>query len=255
MNYAHLLKSKKAIVTGGTAGIGRAIALKFAAQGASVIIFGTHAERAQEVLKEMESVKQFQEQKFSVELTNIANKSSVDEAFSRILAEWGSIDILINNAGITKDGLLMKMSEEDWDQVIAVNLKSVYNTCHALARSMIRARIGGKIINISSIVGLTGNAGQVNYAASKAGMIGFTKALAKELAMRNICVNCIAPGFIRTPMTDSLTDAQKENVLKQIPMERFGEPEDIANAALFLACDFSNFMTGQVLVVDGGMVM
>jgi 3-oxoacyl-[acyl-carrier protein] reductase len=148
----------------------------------------------------------------------------------------------------------MKMTEEDWDRVIAVNLKSVYNTCQALVRPMLKAR-SGKIINITSVVGLNGNAGQTNYAASKAGMIGFTQSLAKEVASRGICVNCIAPGFIKTPMTDVLTDEQKEGILKQVPMNRLGSAEEIANAAVFLASDGSNYITGQVLTVDGGMVM
>jgi 3-oxoacyl-[acyl-carrier protein] reductase len=148
----------------------------------------------------------------------------------------------------------MKMSEEDWDAVLDTNLKSVYNTCQALVRPMIKAK-KGKIINITSVVGLTGNAGQVNYAASKSGIIGFTQSLAKELAARNICVNCIAPGFIKTSMTDILTDAQKEGIMKQIPMGRLGHPQEIADAALFLASPLSNYMTGQVLTVDGGMVM
>jgi len=148
----------------------------------------------------------------------------------------------------------MKMTEEDWDRVIAVNLKSVYNTCQALVRPMLKAR-SGKIINITSVIGLIGNAGQANYAASKAGMIGFTQSLAKEVASRGICVNCIAPGFIKTSMTDVLTDAQKEGILKQVPMGRLGSPEEIANTAVFLASDWSNYMTGQVLTVDGGMVM
>lgn len=250
----YLLKDKKTIVTGGTTGIGREIALTFAKQGAHVAIFGTNSERAAQVLQELEEVKAFPDQKFLIELVNVADKKAVDEAIGRILAVWGAIDILVNNAGITRDSLLMKMSEEDWDQVIAVNLKSVYNTCQALVRAMIRARCG-KIINISSVVGLTGNAGQVNYAASKSGIIGFTQSLAKELAPRNICVNCIAPGFIKTSMTDVLTDAQKEGILKQIPMGRFGHPQEIADTALFLASPLSRYMTGQVLTVDGGMVM
>jgi len=214
------LKDKAAVVTGGTAGIGKEIALAFAKQGAHVAIFGTNAERATEVLEHLQK----------------------------------TYPILVNNAGITRDGLLMKMTEEDWDRVIAVNLKSVYNTCQALVRPMLKAR-SGKIINITSVIGLIGNAGQANYAASKAGMIGFTQSLAKEVASRGICVNCIAPGFIKTSMTDVLTDAQKEGILKQVPMGRLGSPEEIANTAVFLASDWSNYMTGQVLTVDGGMVM
>lgn len=250
----HLLKDKKALITGGTAGIGKEIALTFAKQGAHVAIFGTNMERAAQVLQELEQCKVFEEQKFLIELTNVADKKAVDASIAKVLTAFGTIDILVNNAGITRDGLLMKMSESDWDQVIAVNLKSVYNTCQALVRPMLRAKYG-KIINISSVVGLTGNAGQVNYAASKSGMIGFTQSLAKELASRNICVNCIAPGFIKTSMTDILTDAQKEGILNQIPMGRLGHPQEIADAALFLASSMSNYMTGQVLTVDGGMVM
>ncbi|MBS0607338.1 MAG: SDR family oxidoreductase, partial [Verrucomicrobia bacterium] len=153
-----------------------------------------------------------------------------------------------------RDGLLMKMTEEDWDAVIDTNLKSVYNTCQSLVRPMLKAK-KGKIINITSVVGLTGNAGQVNYAASKSGMVGFTKSLAQELATRGICVNCIAPGFIQTRMTDVLTDVQREGILKKIPMGKMGCPQDIANAAVFLASHLSDYMTGQVLTVDGGMVM
>jgi 3-oxoacyl-[acyl-carrier protein] reductase len=249
-----LLKSKKAMITGGTAGIGKEIALAFAKQGADVAIFGTNAERSSQVLSELEQARISPEQKFESFLVNVSEKSSVEGAIQQLLAKWGQIDILVNNAGITRDGLLMRMSEEDWDQVIDVNLKSVYNTCQALVRPMIKAK-GGKIINISSVVGLTGNAGQANYAASKSGMIGFTKALALELATRNICVNCIAPGFIETRMTDVLNEGQKEGILKKIPMGRMGGPQDIANAAIFLASHLSDYVTGQVLTVDGGMVM
>ncbi len=248
-----LLKDKVAIVTGGTAGIGKAIALKFASQGASVVIFGTNEARAVEVVKEMESLAE-SNQKFLFKLLDISDKKAVDEAISSVLTSFGTVDILVNNAGITADGLLMKMSENDWDRVIAVNLKSVYNTSQALVRPMLKAR-RGKIINISSVVGLMGNAGQTNYAASKAGMIGMTKALAKEVASRGLCVNCIAPGFIQTSMTDELTEAQKEVIFKQIPMGRLGLPEEIAHAALFLASSMSDYLTGQTLTVDGGMVM
>ncbi len=247
-----LLKDKVALVTGGTAGIGREIALKFAGQGAHIIIFGTNAERAEEVVQLLK--KEFPEQKFASKLIDVADKKTVDQAMQQIITDFGRVDILVNNAGVTRDGLLMKMSEDDWDRVIAVNLKSVYNTCQALVRPMLKAR-GGKIINISSVVGLVGNAGQANYAASKAGMIGFTQSLAKELASRNICVNCIAPGFVKTGMTDVLTETQKETLLKQIPMGRLGSTEDIANVAVFLASPLSDYMTGQVIAVDGGMVM
>lgn len=249
-----LLKAKKALITGGTAGIGKEIAIAFAKQGADVAIFGTNAERAAQTIQELEQAKICPEQQFEPFIANVSEKSSVDTAIQQLLAKWGQVNVLVNNAGITRDGLLMRMSEEDWDQVIDVNLKSVYNTCQSLVRAMIKAK-GGKIINISSVVGLTGNAGQANYAASKSGMIGFTKALALELATRNICVNCIAPGFIQTRMTDVLTDGQKEGVLKKIPMGRMGDPKDIANAAVFLASGLSDYVTGQVLTVDGGMVM
>lgn len=248
----HHLKDKAAVITGGTAGIGREIAMAFAREGAHVAIFGTNAERAAEVLEHLKNT--YPNQKFLVKLADVSDKKAVDQALQEILTEFGKIDILVNNAGITRDGLLMKMTEEDWDRVIAVNLKSVYNTCQALVRPMLKAR-GGKIINITSVVGLNGNAGQTNYAASKAGMIGFTQSLAKEVASRGICVNCIAPGFIKTPMTDVLTDAQKEGILKQVPMGRLGDAEEIANTAVFLASDWSNYITGQVLTVDGGMVM
>jgi 3-oxoacyl-[acyl-carrier protein] reductase len=249
-----LLKDKKALITGGTAGIGKEIALTFAKHGANVVIFGTNRDNANQVIQELNQVRVFPEQQFSAEIVNVSDKKSVEETLVRLLASWGTIDILVNNAGITRDNLLMKMSEEEWDSVIDVNLKSVYNLCQSLVRSMIKAK-SGKIINISSVIGLTGNAGQVNYAASKSGMIGFTKALAQELATRNICVNCVAPGFIKTRMTDALSDVQQEGVLKKIPMGRMGSPQEIADAVLFLASPLSNYITGQVLTVDGGMVM
>ncbi len=253
----HLLKDKVALITGGTAGIGREIALTYVKQGASVAIFGTSAQRAAEVRELLSQQRPFPEQKIVVKLVDVASKAAVDQAIQEVLEELGRIDILVNNAGITKDGLLMRMSEADWDLVIAVNLKSVYNTCQALVRPMLKARggRGGKIINITSVVGLTGNAGQANYAASKAGIVGFTQSLAQEVASRGICVNCIAPGFIKTSMTDVLTDAQKEAILKKVPMGRLGSTEEVANAALFLASPLSDYITGQVLTVDGGMVM
>lgn len=249
----HLLKGKKALVTGGTAGIGREIALQYARHGASVAICGTNQERADSVLQEMKAVGDGS-QEFQAIILDVSVKEKVDLAIQSLLEKWGQIDVLVNNAGITRDGLLMKMSEEDWDVVMATNLKSVYNTCQALVRPMLKAK-QGKIINISSIVGLTGNAGQVNYASSKAGMIGFTKSLAQELGSRGICVNCIAPGFIRTHMTDVLKEEIKQELLKKIPMRRLGETKDIASVAVFLASELSDYMTGQVLTVDGGMVM
>jgi 3-oxoacyl-[acyl-carrier protein] reductase len=246
------LINQVAIVTGGNAGIGRAIALKLAQDGAKIAIFGTNSQTGQEVVEEIRQLTgQENAQFFSVDVSKTA---SVDEAIKKVLEIYGQVDILINNAGVTADQLLMKMSEEDWDRVIDTNLKSCYNTCHALVRVMMKAR-QGRIINISSVVGLIGNAGQANYAASKAGMIGFTKALAKELAARNILVNCIAPGFIETKMTSVLTDAQKEGILKSIPLGHLGKPEDIANAVWFLASPLAKYMTGQVLSIDGGMVM
>lgn len=249
-----LLKEKTAIVTGGTAGIGRDIAFHFARNGANVIVFGTNQERAAKVLQELEEIRQTPGQRFAIELGDVGDKKWVEASIEKLLQTFGKIDILVNNAGITRDTLLMKMTEEDWDAVLTTNLKSIFNFCQTLVRPMIKAR-QGKIINISSVVGLIGNPGQANYAASKAGMIGFSKSLAKEVASRNICVNCIAPGFIQTPMTDALNDKQKEALLQTIPMGRFGQTHNIADAALFLASSMSDYMTGQVLVVDGGMVM
>ncbi len=249
-----LLKGKTALITGGTAGIGKAIACLYAEQGADVVILGTNAERAAAALEEIKACKTAPEQKFASYLVNVSQSKEVEEVVEKILKDWGKIDILVNNAGITRDNLLMKMNEEDWNLVMDVNLKSVYNTCKALTRPMMKAR-NGVIINIASVIGLTGNAGQVNYAASKSGMIGFTKSLAKELASRNIRANCIAPGYIETQMTGALPQNVKEAILTKIPMSRIGNPKDIAHAALFLASDHAGYITGQVLTVDGGMVM
>ena len=245
-----ILKNQTAIVTGGTAGIGKAIAKAFVKQGARVAILGTNSERGQQVLEEM--AHEVGDNRALFIKVNVAATLEVEQAIKEIQNTFNHIDILVNNAGITRDQLLLKMSEADWDDVMATNVKSCYNTCHALVRSMIKAR-RGKIINISSIVGLTGNAGQANYSASKAAIIGFSKALAKELASRNICVNCIAPGFIATRMTEVLTDEQKSEILTQIPLGRMGSPEDIANMALFLASSLSDYITGQVFSVDGGI--
>ncbi len=249
-----LLENKSAVVTGGTSGIGKAIAISFARQGANVTILGTNKERGEAVLQELKAVERNAGQSFHFFQVDIADFESVQKCFDQIFSNHPSIDILVNNAGITKDNLLMKMKEEDWDRVIDVNLKSVYNTCKMVIRPMMKAR-SGKIINISSVIGLTGNAGQVNYAASKSGMIGFTKSLAKELASRGVCVNCIAPGYIETPMTSQLPDSVQEEILSSIPLKRMGSPEDIANGAVFLASELSDYVTGQVLTIDGGMVI
>lgn len=249
-----LLKDKRALITGGSAGIGEAIALKFVQEGASVAILGTNSERLQKVHEAMEAARVHPDQKFLSLVSNVSSKASIDATVEQVVTSFGGVDVLVNNAGITRDGLLMKMKEEDWDSVIDTNLKSVYNLCSALIRPMMKAR-SGKIINISSVVGLTGNPGQTNYAASKAGMIGFTKALAQEVASRGIQVNCIAPGYIKTKMTDALTVEQQQVVLNKVPLGRMGNPEDIAEAACFLASKMSDYVTGQTLVVDGGMVM
>jgi len=249
-----LLKGKTALITGGTAGIGKAIACLYAEQGADVAIFGTNKERAEQAMKEIEACKIDPQQKCAYYLVDVSKSKEVEEVVEQLLKNWGKIDILVNNAGITRDQLLIRMTEEDWDLVVDVNLKSVYNTCRVLARPMMKAR-SGTIINITSVIGLTGNAGQANYAASKSGMIGFSKSLAKELASRGIRINCVAPGYIETQMTQVLSDPIKEAILSKIPLSRIGQPRDIAHAALFLASDLANYITGQVITVDGGMVM
>jgi 3-oxoacyl-[acyl-carrier protein] reductase len=249
-----LLKGKKAVITGGTSGIGKAIALLFAENGADVAIFGIDEQRSAEAVSDIKAAQSLAEQKALFQLVDVSSFSAVEKAMDELLTKWGNIDIFVNNAGITKDNLLMKMKEEDWDAVLSVNLKSVYNTCHALIRHMLKAK-SGKIINIASVIGLMGNAAQANYAASKAGVIAFSKSLAKEVASRNITVNCIAPGFIKTQMTDVLPEKVKEEYEKLIPMQKMGLPLDIAKAALFLASHLSDYITGQVITVDGGMVM
>ena len=246
------LEGKKAIVTGGTRGIGKAIAILFAEHGADIAIFGTSEARGNEIVKTLYDRQVIPTQKFVFYKVDVSNYKEVNENTNKVLDEFENVDILVNSAGITRDKLLMKMEEEDWDTVLDVNLKSVYNMSHILVRPMMKRRYG-RIINITSVIGLTGNPGQSNYAASKSGMIGFTKSLSKELASRNIAINCIAPGFIDTDMTNELTDMQKEMILKQVPMGRLGSAKEIANAALFLASDEANYITGQVLTIDGGM--
>jgi 3-oxoacyl-[acyl-carrier protein] reductase len=243
-----LLKDQVAIVTGGTAGIGKAIAVELARHGVKVAVFGTSEERGAQVVAEIGA------DKAAFYKVNVAKTKEVEEAVKLVQERQGPVDILVNNAGVTRDQLMLKMSEEEWDEVMEVNVKSCYNSCKALMRQMLKAR-KGVIINISSVVGIIGNAGQANYAASKAAMIGFTKSLAKELAARNIRVNCIAPGFIETKMTEILTEQQKTATLASIPLGKMGSAEDIANAVLFLASPKAAYITGQVLAVDGGMVM
>ncbi len=248
-----MLKNKNAIITGASSGIGKEIAKEFVKHGCSVAIFATNDERLKQALKELTDVKVFEDQKIIVKKVDVSIFKDVEVAITEVIHELSSVDILINNAGITKDNLLMKMKEEDFDRVIDINLKSIYNTCKVLIRPMMKQR-KGKIINISSIVGLIGNPGQTNYAASKAGMLGFTKSLAKEVGSRNVNVNAIAPGFIETKMTENIPEKVKETMLNNIPLKKFGKANDVANLCLFLASDKSEYITGQVINVDGGMV-
>lgn len=247
-----LLQSKYALVTGATSGIGKEIALTFAREGAQVFAIGTSQEKASLLQKEVDSMALAGT--IHIRLANISDQQSIKALFTEMMSLFPRLDILVNNAGITKDGLLLRMSEADIDAVLNVNLKSCFFTCQEALRPMMKAR-SGRIINISSIVGMTGNAGQTNYAAAKAGMIGFSKSLAKEVGSRNIMVNCIAPGFIETHMTDHLSEERKQKALESIPLGRLGSVTDIANASLFLASDLAQYITGQVLVVDGGLSM
>ncbi len=246
-----MLEGKTAVVTGASRGIGRAIALKLASQGAAVVInYNGSEEKAREVEEQIRE----NGGQASIFQCNVADYAQCERFIQDVIKTYGSLDILVNNAGITKDGLLMKMSEEDFDQVIDTNLKGAFNTIRFASRQMLRQK-SGRIINMSSVSGVTGNAGQANYAASKAGLIGLTKAAARELASRGITVNAIAPGFIETDMTDALSDQVKEASVAQIPLGRFGRPEHVAAAAAFLASEEAGYITGQVLHVDGGMVM
>lgn len=242
---------KIAVVTGASRGIGRAIALELARTGAFVVInYNGSKEKAEEVQAQIaaeggESI---------IWQCNVADYKACEDFFAQVIKTYGKVDILVNNAGITKDGLLMRMSEEDFDKVIHVNLKGTFNCIRQISRQMLKQR-SGRIINMASVVGICGNAGQANYAASKAGVIGLTKSAAKELASRGVTVNAIAPGFIETDMTDVLSERVKENTAKMIPMGSFGKPEDIAKTAAFLASDGARYITGQILSVDGGMSM
>lgn len=245
------LTNKAALVTGGSRGIGRAIALRLAEYGANVAItYARSADAANEVMKEIEDMGR-QAKALQADAVKFDKAETV---IQEIVDDWGQLDILVNNAGITRDNLILRMNEEQWDEVIETNLKSVFNYSKAAAKPMMRNR-GGSIINISSVVGLTGNAGQSNYAASKAGIIGFTKSYARELASRNIRANVIAPGYITTEMTGSLDEKLLEGIKAETPLGRAGEAEEVADAVLFLASDLSSYVTGEVLRVDGGMAM
>lgn len=245
------LKGKTAVVTGGSRGIGKAIALKLAEFGANIVV--NYTSNAQSAEQTVEEIKKIGTDAIAVK-ANVANMNAVEELVKATEEKFEKIDILINNAGIERDKLLIKMTEEDWDKVMEVNLKGAFNCTKIIGRKMMRKRTG-KIINISSVVGLTGNVGQANYAASKAGLIGFTKSVAKELASRGITVNAIAPGFIQTDMTDALSENVKEKMLASVPLGRPGVTDDVANLIGFLASDSANYITGQVINVDGGMVM
>jgi len=244
------LTGKKALVTGASRGIGRAVALKLAREGADVIVTATSLERAKKTADEI-SLLGRKAIPFKVD---VGVTSEVEALFQMVTSEFGSLDILVNNAGITRDGLLMRMKDEEWDAVIDINLKGTFACTREAIKMMAKAK-SGRIVNISSVVGEMGNAGQANYCASKAGLIGFTKAVAREYAKRNITVNAVAPGFIETDMTGVLSESVRDELLKQIPVNRFGTPDDIANAVFFLVSDMGSYITGQVLSVNGGMYM
>ena len=246
-----MLSGKTAVVTGASRGIGKAIALKLASQGAAVVVnYNGSEEKAREVEQEIQA----QGGTASVYQCNVADYGQCETFIQDVIKQYGRLDILVNNAGITKDGLLMKMTEEDFDQVMDINLKGAFHTIRFASRQMLKQK-SGRIINMSSVSGVAGNAGQANYAASKAGLIGLTKAAGRELASRGITVNAIAPGFIETDMTSVLPEKVKEASVAQIPLGTFGKPEHVAAAAAFLASEEAGYITGQVLHVDGGMIM
>ncbi|MBO6179010.1 MAG: 3-oxoacyl-[acyl-carrier-protein] reductase [Selenomonadaceae bacterium] len=246
-----LLEGKVALVTGASRGIGRAIAVKLAAEGAKVAInYAGNEAKANEVKTEIEK----NGGEAVVIGADVSSAAAAEDLVAKTVEAFGKIDILVNNAGITRDGLLARMKDEDFDAVINTNLKGVFYTTKAATKFMMKAR-SGRVINMASVVGITGNAGQANYSAAKAGVIGFTKTVAKELASRGITANAIAPGFIETDMTAALSDKVKEEMERTIPLKRPGVPEDVANATLFLASDMAAYITGQVINVDGGMVM
>ena len=241
---------KVAVVTGASQGIGESIAQDLAEHRAEVIVIDLQKEKAEEVASTIRE----KNGKASTYIIDVSKSGQVDSTVEKIIERYGKIDFLVNNAGVTRDSLLMRMREEDWDTVISVNLKGVYNFSRAVIRSMARNRFG-RIVNISSVVGLMGNAGQSNYAASKAGVIGFTKSLAREVAARNVTVNAVAPGYVATSMTESLPESVKKNFIDIIPMKRFGKPKEVAQVVRFLLSDDAAYITGQVISINGGMLM
>lgn len=246
-----MLKGKTAIVTGGARGIGKAIALKLASEGANIVLnYRSSVSLVEDVVKEIEAMGV----KVVAVQADVSVHSDAERLIKAAVENFGTLDILVNNAGITKDGLIMRMKEEDFDNVIDVNLKGAFNTIKFAASVMLKQK-SGKIVNLSSVVGVMGNAGQANYAASKAGLIGLTKSVAKELAPRGVTVNAIAPGFIESDMTEVLTDKVKDMMKAVIPLKKFGKADDVAELVAFLASDKANYITGQVLNIDGGMVM
>ena len=244
------LDGKVAIITGGNSGIGKATALLFAKEGAKVVITARREKQLQKVSEEILTMGG----NVLAVASDISNPAECTKVVNETLEKFGKLDILVNNAGITKDGLILRMKDQDFDDVLNVNLKGTFNTTKFVSQVMFKQK-HGKIVNISSVVGLIGNAGQSNYSASKAGVIGFSKSVAKELASRNININVVAPGYIDTDMTKSLPDRVKEEILKSIPMKKIGNPKEVANLVLFLSSNLSDYITGQVINVDGGMVM
>lgn len=246
-----VLEGKVALITGGSRGIGRAIALRLASMGARVAItYLSHTQSAQETL---EALSAMGGEGIALQ-GDVASARDVEACFQQVLSAWGGVDILVNNAGIIKDSLLVRMDEETWDRVLAVDLRGAYLCSRAALKGMLRKR-WGRIINIGSVVGIAGNPGQANYAAAKAGLIGLTRSIAKEVASRGITVNYIAPGYITTDIVEDLPQELKENILKRIPMGRFGKPEEIASLTAFLCTDEASYITGQVIAVDGGLVI